>query len=482
MEPYILLIGAFERENLGDLLFPKIFDKILYPYQTVKGSLMGRDMTSIGGDLVVSAKEYLAVMANNLPQAVIHCGGETITCLKKNGVSMDLPPEIFEHDKGLYQFCENEIAKKIVSSNNPLAYLYNHQDLSPNTKTKFPITFTSVGGSSLYKFKDDSKILSAIKSKLESSQFLSVRDSKTQAYLKKYLNIKTMLYPDVVHLLPRTNEVEINQAENNLSVKNIISKKPYLLFQASKTTIDDVGIDEITQNLLKIIENSNMSLVFQPAGIASGHGSYKKLQAIANSILSKNNKATVIIQEDRNIWNKVAVIKNCTCAIGTSLHVRIIASSFEKPCVSLQNEKVSSYVKSWKIDNQPYNIQFQDLPNAIKKALNTDSEKLKHISSYMADTVDKGLKELIACLNIKTSPIKDTPKIAVFPISFYRSLSHETDLLRSIVAQNIIRKRGLQREVEALRSSFSWRITEPIRWVGKKLRLAKQYLIPLKKN
>jgi hypothetical protein len=457
MKPYIILIGAYERDNFGDLLYPKIYEKILGSYITIKTSLIGRNLTENGGDCVVSTRDFLTIQKDFLPLAVIHCGGETIPLLKKNAVSMDLPP-IPKQYENIGPYCEAEIADKLVSSDNPFGYLFNYRDFMQE-KDVFPIAYMSVGGSSLEQKADDSDLLSAVKSKLKYAKFIGVRDRKTWNFLKRRLRIKARFYPDVVSIISRTHYKEVAKAATDPQIRRIIHGNPYILFQVSSTKIDEFKIQELVDILGDIAEKMNKSLIFQPAGLAGGHDSLEKLRMIAKLISENNPKINVIVQEDRDLWKLVAVIANAYCCVGTSLHVRIVATSFARPCVSLSDEKVNSYVESWKIDKQPYNIFPKELPEAIERAIKIDSVTLKQTSDYLADRVEEGLQEMTTKLGLKYSQnIGVTAINKSMQANLFKSLAIETDRLRELAAKEIIEKYTMETELRTIKSSWYWKL------------------------
>lgn len=466
MKNYILLIGAYERDNFGDLLFAKIFDRVLNPYPLVYGSLMGRDLTSIGGDCVVSVEDFLKDKKQNPPLAVIHCGGETITTARQDAVSMDLPSYIPEPTSEFYRYAQAEISEYLIPSKNLFAYLYNHADLGQ--KNNFPIAFTSLGGSSLNEFAGNKKFLSAVALRLQTAKFLSVRDRKTKEYLNRFLGIEAKLFPDVVSILSRTHMDNVNQATKTASVKRILSNGPYILFQANSKIMNNMEIEVLSRELGKIIKENNTALVFQPAGLSAGHDSFEEIKRVA-SILKNNLKAKVLIQDDRNIWTQVAVIANAACCIGSSLHVRVVATAFARPHISLQNQKVTSYAQSWEVDDQPYDVSSGDLSNAVDKALKINPLKLKKVTKILMDKVEEGLDELILKLNLKPNP--KIPRKAfdnLIPGDLFKTLSLEVDRVREFLAKDVIERKRLEVEVELIKTSRSWRMTAPLRALFKK--------------
>jgi len=466
MIPYFLLIGAFERDNFGDMLFPKIIEKYFGSYPAFKAGLVGRDLTHIGGDIVVPVNDFFAGREDDLPFAVIHCGGETLTNLKSDGLAMNLATKVFEEDRGLFSFCQEEISEKLINSVSPFSYVYGSEDLAPKAKKKIPTLFISVGGSSLDLLSNNFDILESLKRRLRQARYLSVRDKKTLELLHMYLGLKADLYPDLAAIIHRTHKKEIAEASRLLSNKGLTPNRPYILFQINQVKILEYGLDILARKTAEIAKAQNMAIVLQPAGVASGHGSTELLRLLKERVEKLDPKITVKIQEDRNLWLQVAVIANSSCTIGTSLHVRIVSTAFERPRVSLPVGKVNRYIDTWVEDDQPYDVSLEDLPEAVARTMATDPQKLKKASTVLADKVEEGIEKMISRLNMpkpKPNRMQDQERMAGMA---YSALSLETERLRQATAMEVIEKEFYKRKLNGVLPKGSWKITNLIRKVA----------------
>ncbi|MEZ2352606.1 hypothetical protein [Caballeronia sp. RCC_10] len=79
----IIVFGAFDRHNFGDMLFAHVVDRLLHEHRMdvlpVFAGLAARDMRGYGGHDVV-ALATLAASLRYAPVSVIHAGGEVLTC------------------------------------------------------------------------------------------------------------------------------------------------------------------------------------------------------------------------------------------------------------------------------------------------------------------------------------------------------------------------------------------------------------------
>jgi polysaccharide pyruvyl transferase WcaK-like protein len=496
MQDYVLLIGAYERDNFGDLLFAKIFDRVLAPFQTIKGSLMGRDLTNIGGDTVVSAQNCIQALQQS-PLAAIHCGGETLACSKTLGVNFDLSPDFFNQVHAGYMPHQDEIAQKLTSSSNSLAYVYNHADLGAE-KDSFPIAFFSVGGSALSSLPIDSPLIKDVKNRLDSAQFISVRDTVTLQNLKSLFGIEAELSPDVVTIVSRTHQAEVKKAAQKPGIKEIVEGQPYFLFQSNQTIINTYRIVTFAQQLGQLAQKYNKAVVLQPAGVCYGQDLIEQFKAIADVMKKQFPEVSVTVQEDRNIWSQVAVIAHADCSIATSLHVRVVSCAFARPCISLPNDKVATYVSSWNMGDGTYNVEPQDLDQAVESALQRNPDDYVRLAQYLGDQVVAGLQNLKAALHLNTQEVEVKHHKQIqenLLTSHFATLSLELDQLREIIAKEVISYHKLELEIKNvlqpmrttkqvpvihtsqleaenkelknivhnLTSSTSWRVTAPLR-------------------
>ena len=75
----VILYGAFDRHNLGDMLFPHVVAALMPGREVYFAGLVAADLRPWGGHLVRSLPEVLAAMGNR-PVDLIHVGGEVLTC------------------------------------------------------------------------------------------------------------------------------------------------------------------------------------------------------------------------------------------------------------------------------------------------------------------------------------------------------------------------------------------------------------------
>ena len=88
----IILFGAFDRHNFGDLLLAHIAAALLPGQELVFAGLANRDLRADGGHQV-QALTQLAAHWDRGPATLIHVGGEILSCSAWQAAVMLLPAD-----------------------------------------------------------------------------------------------------------------------------------------------------------------------------------------------------------------------------------------------------------------------------------------------------------------------------------------------------------------------------------------------------
>lgn len=473
---YIALIGAYERDNFGDLLFLEVCRKLLDPWPTVALSLISSDMEGYGGECAFSASAWFECTESTFPpSAVITVGGEVLDCPVNYSLACDLSKKQSESFKSVPKELQHQIGLTVAWRSSDLAYVPNLSTSQASFKS-IPFALNSVGGSTLTK---DSPNYASAEIALRQAKFVSARDKITYDTITSVSSSKNLitLSPDIVHTLPTLFKDEIEECFKLFKVDKNWPNKPYILFQANDLYIKEEGVEKISTELAQAARNQNFSIVFQPAGTAPGHDSLAALTELAEATNIKLSGSGVEakIQTDRNLWLQVSLITHAECYVGTSLHGRIVASAFARPRVSLENQKVSRYATTWEdIDLQPYNIKIEDLNSAIEKATKTPPLRLSIFAERQSTLALDAFENLKSSLDIARAPFEaETTKkrIDLFKIKsallesqVLRSRLIDLEIQRSIENKNF---NAIKYELEGILKSPSWRITSPLRALKK---------------
>lgn len=469
---YIALVGAYERDNFGDLLFLEVCKKLLSPWPTVALSLISSDMKPYGGEHVISASAWFECTESIFPpSAAIIVGGEVLDCPLNYSLACDLTKERSDFFSSTPKNVQHRIGATVAWRSSNLAYVPNFSTSQSPIKA-IPFALNSVGGSTLTK---NSPNYSSAEIALRQARFVSARDKTTYDIITPIAPDRNFitLSPDIVNALPKLFKAEIDQCFSTLTSDNNWPDTPYILFQANDLYIKNENIENISTALANAAMNQNLSVVFQPAGTAPGHDSIEALTKLAEATTLKLRGSSIeaYLQLDRNLWLQVAAISHAACYVGTSLHGRIVSSAFARPRVSLENQKVSRYARTWEeTDLQPHGTKVEQLNEAIEKAITTPPSNLSSFAECQSKLALDAFDNLKSSLGIARNPFNlETTKER---IEFFKlkSTLFESEILRNrlidLEFQLYLDEKQIKlirHELDGILRSPSWRITSPLR-------------------
>lgn len=187
----IIVFGAFDRHNFGDLLFPHVVQALLQGRELIFAGLAQRDLRVYGGHRV-AALAQLAANVRQRPVHILHAGGETLTCDAWQAAVMLLPPD---------QVLDTVMR---LGANVPGKMEWAHRQLGiaapapyVTSRAMFPgastVAYNAVGGVDLAAC--DPMLRAAVLANLLEADAVSVRDKQTHTYLL-HGGIQAQLLPD----------------------------------------------------------------------------------------------------------------------------------------------------------------------------------------------------------------------------------------------------------------------------------------------
>jgi len=375
----VLIIGAFDRYNYGDLLFPLVIKKQLNEINPDFSfnffGLVKSDLTGVGG----VATEDLLTFYKSCSQAdkkvsIIIAGGEAIDASWSS---------LFAALNTKFQTLEWVIRKTRL----PIP-LNNFARMGLKGRTTFPFTFSksefdgvkaviynSLGGSNVPNLsqKDKARLSEIVKD----VDYLSVRDKLTQKNIQN-LGGNSQLFPDSAILMskffPKDKLYQLVSKQVSKYVEE--NKNNYLFFQVNKN-FGKYYNSELGRNLEKISKEFDTQICLCPIGIALNHEDQDGLLSV---------KATMNIDSqlfsDVTIWDIMYLIANSKAYMGTSLHGAITAMSFAIPYIGLAITKLNSYLETWGVEGINHVYAVKDMVSGFKNAISVDSHLLRKSASY----------------------------------------------------------------------------------------------------
>ena len=104
------------------------------------------------------------------------------------------------------------------------------------------------------------------------------------------------------------------------------------------------------------------------AGTATGHDSAEDYERVVRAARRSDRGIDIAVLEERRPLELAGHIRRARVAIGTSLHVRIVAAAYGVARVSLAKPKPTRYARQWD-PGMPYGVGVEDLDAAVEAAL-----------------------------------------------------------------------------------------------------------------
>ena len=379
----IALVGAFDRNNYGDVMMPIIVEKALEDekYLFDYYALQNCNLENIGGKKCRRIKD---IEKDNC-DAVILVGGEILSAnysgMFKNLQNNSIKLFIYRCLNKIWPLYFEKFAKIKLNgkTNNP--WIYGKDDFKCEK-----ILYNTVGGRNII---FDNNYLNC----LNEADYISVRDEMTQTELKEN-GIDSKLYPDSVVILSKIfNKDSMYEYVKDDITDEIKKIGKYFVFQVNKSTGKNKE-KKIASQIDKIIEKTGMGCVLLPIGYAQGHEDYKPLNKIFKKI---ENKGKIYMPKSKDIYTILCMLGNSELYVGTSLHGAITAISYGIPHIAFSDKisKLLDFLKTWKttsIINTDENNLCDDAIRIINDKEN--KEKLMKASSEIISKVSENFQSM----------------------------------------------------------------------------------------
>lgn len=351
-----MLVGAYERDNFGDLLFLMMTERYLPNDNVTAAAPLPGDMSGVFGRYIPA---YGPLLKTRCYDTVWTVGGEIGSVSLGAAFSYSLSPQM----QAVYAGCNaagRSAIRHSLSSNidTDLAYMPTLRDFALNHGARQVLN--SVGISAVNRLKQEER--TRVIGKISAADHISVRDQASSKLLTDE-GIEHVLGPDMVHsigiVLPADD----------------VASEPYFCFHGAAKYVASAGVDAIAAQLVAIAKHTGWGIHLFVAGLAPGHDSLVAYEAIRAACLELMPTATVTISQSRHPLDLVASIRRSQGWIGTSLHGRIIAASYGLPRVSLSKnwqisdttEKTAVYAETWD-DSMPFAVKMEQIASAFKES------------------------------------------------------------------------------------------------------------------
>lgn len=378
MTQSLILFGAFDRHNFGDMLFPHIVSRLLPADGAVEfAGLADRDLRPWGGHSVKS----LSSINTNTNTTLIHVGGELLGCTAYQAAVMLRSPA--EAQQAISQYDADpqagaRWAASVLQTRRAMPYVAG--PVAGKT------LFNAVGGVEwpLLGSVQQEEVIAA----LRQACWISVRDHVTQAHLKT-AGVTASLCPDPAVMVKECFGDIIQMHSQQGEVAEMVRAFPNGFFtcQFSAEFGDDETLDQLAHGLGSVCAESGLGMVLFRAGAAPWHDQiepYERLQG-------RMPENTVRVFKSLHLWDICALLASSRAFCGSSLHGGIVAQAYGLPHVGLlapqqggRPGKVLAYRETWETDALSRCASPRQVEKALLAALAQPSEELKEASRRLA--------------------------------------------------------------------------------------------------
>ncbi|MFB2119610.1 polysaccharide pyruvyl transferase family protein [Parapedobacter sp. 2B3] len=371
---HILIIGAFDRFNYGDLLFPLVIEAQLATYGHAFDvryfGIIESDLNALGGKPTDDIQAfYRACRESTGHTSVIVAGGEAVAVTWSSLLlalsSMFKRTHRFHHH--LNKIVDlNAFAKRKLHGQTELPFVFTASDFAGVDR----VIFNSLGGSEIDPATFDR--FGSLRDKLRGVDYFAVRDQATQRNLAEQ-GVDTHLYPDSAILMsnfyPTAQLAErVSQQVAEYVAQN---RHRYLFFQV-KNNHAKANEQLIARQLDAIATQTGLHLCLCPIGKALNHDDHLALQRIAPLLAHPNT-----LFDEVTIWDIMYLIANAGVYAGTSLHGAITAMSYAVPYVGIAVPKLHSYLTTWGVDGINRTVPLREIHEGVDRALAADRTALE---------------------------------------------------------------------------------------------------------
>ncbi len=394
MQRPLILFGAFDRHNFGDLLLPHIAAALLPGRALIHAGLAARDLRAYGGHAVRALAEVRATLGDK-PADLLHVGGEVLTTTAWQAAVMLLPPQEAPATIAYLQDRPGERAawvQRMLGTAAQAPYLVE--------RGRWPalrrVLYGSVGGVALHSC--ETTLRDEVLAQLRAADAVRVRDKVTQAYLQS-AGLAAPLLPDAAVMVAELFGERLRQHVAQGEVAGLRQRFPqgYLAVQFSAEFADDATLTQLAQQLAQVTRETGLGLVLFRAGAAPWHDTLLTLQRLAAQL----DAGSVQVFQSLHLWDICALIAASRGYCGSSLHGRIVAMacalprlSLRSPVASAQQGKTAAFAASWEEAEVPATVAVAELAPALQRALALPRERLQRTAQTLASEYRRGFAAL----------------------------------------------------------------------------------------
>ncbi len=387
----IVLFGAFDRHNFGDLLLGQIAAAMLPGRKLEFAGLAERDLRGYGG---FSVRALPRLLAGRPPRSLhlMHVGGEILTCEAWTAAAMLLDPA---DAKATIAYLESRPAeradrvRRMLGFDAALPYLVSRRRWPALSR----VVVNAAGGVALDRLEASAG--AELCADLQTANAVSVRDRATRALLAAR-GVSASLVPDPAVMTARLFGDRIADRARAGALARIHRALPggYLAVQFGAEFSADATLDALATQLGQAAGSAGCGIVLFRAGAAPWHDDLPSLHRLAGR-LGGVGGVGVEVFGSLDLWDIAALIAGAKAYCGSSLHGRIVAIAFAVPRVGLALPgtagtigKQAAFAATWD-DTMPAAVEIGALAGQIGHAIAADRRALGESAARLAERYER---------------------------------------------------------------------------------------------
>ena len=390
----VILFGAFDRHNFGDLLFPHVASALLPGQDPVCAGLAARDLRRHGGHRVV-ALASLALRAGDPRCSLIHVGGEILDCSAWQAAVMLLPPGEAQSVIAYLEARPDERqawVQTLLGRAARAPYVVSRRTHPALTR----IVHAGVGGVGLD--RADPALRAEVLADLQAADAVGVRDRCTLGHLAA-AGVEARLMPDPAVMVAELFAARIRARAQSGEVARARRAFPqgYVAVQFSAEFGDEESLTTVAAQLGRVVAEHGLGVLLFRAGAAPWHDD----AALLDRVAARLRPGSARCFESLDLWEICALIASSRAYCGSSLHGRIVAAAFALPHVNLRSpaaahgpSKQAAYAATWDEPGQPGEVDPRDLSDGLDRALAVPPERLRRQAARLARRYRDGFAAL----------------------------------------------------------------------------------------
>jgi hypothetical protein len=342
----LILFGAFDRHNLGDILLAHVAAAETAPRPVLFAGLAERDLTAWGGHrvraLATLAREWGAQLCDTRAD-LLHVGGELLTCASYEAAVMLQSPEAA---KAIIARLDADPMARWRWARETLGMGANLPYLAAKALFHQPgqFEYRAVGGVDLDRQTPASR--EEALQRLREAERVSVRDRTTQSHLAA-AGFAAALTPDPVSRIASLFGERIRRHGQSGEPAAVQAAFPsgYQAVQFAAEYGDDNSLNRLATYLDENIGTRGLALF--RAGAAPWHDDPAVYQRLAERL----PKRRIHLFLSLDVWDICALIAGARGYCGSSLHGWILARAFAVDTLPfplpLSTGKLAAYLDTW---------------------------------------------------------------------------------------------------------------------------------------